>query len=170
LGACFSSVSPLGFCFCSSRAAESQSPPAAIFQLPYTVSLSSFSQEAAMRESRRAFVLGVAAAAGGLATNDVLLYAQRRIIPPPPPEPAEKGNPADVHSNPAAAAAAKRARLRQNEKEFREGVERLCQLTSSLRDELQKTATTDIFSLHIVKETEEIEKLAKLLKSKAKSA
>lgn len=123
-----------------------------------------------MLESRRAFVIGVAAAAGVLTAKDMLLYAQRRIIPPPPPESAEKGNPADVHSDPAAAAAAKRALLRQNEKEFREGVERLYQLTSGLRDELQKTATTDVFSLHIVKQTEEIEKLAKLLKSKAKAS
>jgi hypothetical protein len=123
-----------------------------------------------MSETRRAFFLGVAAAAGSLTANDILLYAQRRIIPPPPPEPAEKSNPADIHTNPAAAAAARRARLLQNEKEFREGVERLYQLTSGLRDELQKTATTDVFSLHIVKETEEIEKLAKLLKSKARSA
>jgi phytoene dehydrogenase-like protein len=122
-----------------------------------------------MLETRRTFILGVAAAAA-LAADGALLYAQKPIIPPPPPEPAEKGNPADVHSDPAAAAAARRARLRQNETEFREGVERLYQLTSSLRDELQKTATTDVFSLHIVKQTEEIEKLAKLLKSKAKSA
>ncbi len=123
-----------------------------------------------MRESRRAFVMSVAAAASALATMPSMLCAQRPIIPPPPPEPAEKGNPADVHSNPAADAAAKRALLLKNEKEFREGVERLYQLTSALRDELQKTATTDVFSLHIVKQTQEIEKLAKLLKSKAKSA
>jgi hypothetical protein len=123
-----------------------------------------------MRESRRAFVMKVATAASTLATMPTMLCAQRPIIPPPPPEPAEKGNPADVHSNPAASAAAKRALLLKNEKEFREGVERLYQFTSALRDELQKTATTDVFSLHIVKQTEEIAKLAKLLKSKAKSA
>jgi hypothetical protein len=123
-----------------------------------------------MLESRRAFVMSVAAAASALATMPTMLCAQRPIIPPPPPEPAEKGNPADVHPNPAASAAAKRALLLQNEKEFREGVERLYQLTSALRDELQKTVTTDVFSLHIVKQTQEIEKLAKLLKSKAKSA
>ncbi len=123
-----------------------------------------------MRESRRAFVMSVAAAASALATMPTVLCAQRPIIPPPPPEPAEKGNPVDVHSNPAATAAAKRTLLLKNEKEFREGVERLYQLTSALRDELQKTATTDVFSLHIVKQTEEIAKLAKLLKSKAKSA
>ena len=123
-----------------------------------------------MRESRREFVMSVTAAASALAAMPTMLCAQRPIIPPPPPEPAEKGNPADVHSNPAASAAAKRALLLKNEKEFREGVERLYQLTSALRDELQKTATTDVFSLHMVKQTQEIEKLAKLLKSKAKSA
>jgi heme oxygenase len=79
-------------------------------------------------------------------------------------------NPAEVHSDPAAAAAAKRARLIQNEKEFREGVEHLYQLTSDLRDELQKTVTTDVLSVRMVKKTEEIEKLAKLLKNKAKGA
>ena len=123
-----------------------------------------------MRETRRTFVMSVAVAVSALATIPTMLCAQRPIIPPPPPEPAEKGNPADIHSNPAAAAAAKRTLLRKNEKEFREGVERLYQLTSALRDELQKTATTDVFSLHIVKQTQEIEKLAKLLKSKAKAA
>ncbi len=123
-----------------------------------------------MRESRRSFVIGVAAAASVVGTMPTMLCVQRRIIPPPPPEPAEKGNPADVHSNPAASTAAKRALLLRNEKEFREGVERLYQLTSALREELQKTPTTDVFSLHIVKQTEEIEKLAKSLKSRAKSA
>jgi hypothetical protein len=123
-----------------------------------------------MREFRRAFVMGVAAAASALATMPTMLYAQRPIIPPPPPEPAEKSNPADVHSNPAAEAASKRTLLRRNEKEFREGVEHLYELTSALRNELQKTVTTDVFSLHIVKQTQEIEKLAKFLKSKAKSA
>jgi len=63
-----------------------------------------------------------------------------------------------------------RARLLQNEKEFREGVERLYQLTSGLRDELQKTPTANVFSVHLVKQTEAIEKLAKRLKSQAKSA
>jgi alkyl sulfatase BDS1-like metallo-beta-lactamase superfamily hydrolase len=79
-------------------------------------------------------------------------------------------NPAEIHSDPAAAAAAKRSRFLQNEKEFREGVERLYQLTSDLHDELQKTVTTDVLSVRMVKKTEEIEKLAKLLKNKAKGA
>lgn len=123
-----------------------------------------------MQETRRAFVIGAAAAAGALAARPTMLHAQRPITPPPPPQPAETQNPAAVRSNAAEAAAARRARLLENEKEFRDDVERLYQLTSDLRDELQKTVATDVFSLRIVKKTEEIEKLAKLLKSKAKSA
>jgi heme oxygenase len=66
------------------------------------------------------------------------------------------------------AQAAKRAILLEQEKEFREGVERLYTLTRELRDEVQKTTTTVVLSVHIYKKTEEIEKLAKQLKNKAK--
>jgi hypothetical protein len=75
-----------------------------------------------------------------------------------------------MESHPGEAAAARRARLLENEKEFRLGVARLYQLTSDLRNEVEKTPTADIFSLHIVKETEEIAKLAKSLKSRARAA
>jgi len=47
-------------------------------------------------------------------------------------------------------------------------LERLYQLTGELREELQKTTTTEVFSIRRVKKTEEIEKLAKLLKNRAK--
>ena len=79
----------------------------------------------------------------------------------------ETPNPAEIHCNPQAIAAAKRALLQQNEKEFREGVERLYQLTSELHDEVQKTATTEVLSISMVKNTEQIEKLAKMLKNRA---
>jgi len=63
---------------------------------------------------------------------------------------------------------ARKELLRQNEKEFRAGVERLYQLTSDLREEVQKTMTTNVLSVRMHKKTEEIEKLAKQLKSKAR--
>jgi len=44
-------------------------------------------------------------------------------------------------------------------------LERLYQLTGELREELQKTTTTEVFSIRRVKKTEEI---AKLLKNRAK--
>lgn len=121
-----------------------------------------------MRETRRMFIMAMTAIAGVVASENAWPFAQNPPTPPPPPKPAETQNPAEIHSNPQAAAAAKRAMLQQNEREFREGVERLYQLTTELREEVQKTATTDVLSLRMVKKTEEIEKLAKVLKSKAK--
>lgn len=123
-----------------------------------------------MRETRRDFFLSAGLLSAGMALPRGILAAQNPPTPPPKPQPGYTPNPAEIHSNPAEAAAARRARLLENEKEFREGVERLYQLTSGLRDELQKTPTTEVFSLRIVKRTEEIEKLAKRLKSQAKSA
>jgi hypothetical protein len=121
-----------------------------------------------MLETRRVFVLAMAGAAGFLATEEGWLYAQYPPTPPPPPQPAETPNPAEMHSNSRATAAAKRARMQQNEKEFREGVERLYQLSGELREEVQNTTTTEVLSVHMVKKTEEIEKLAKMLKNKVK--
>jgi hypothetical protein len=123
-----------------------------------------------MRQNRRNFFLSAALLSSTLAWPKGAVGAQNPPTPPPKPEPAHTPNPAEVYSQPAEAAAAKRARLLENEKEFRQGVERLYQLTSDLRDELQKTPTVEVFSVHIVKETEQIEKLAKSLRSKAKSA
>ena len=121
-----------------------------------------------MRETRRNFFASLALLSSSLAFPRAISAAQNPPTPPPPPAPAQIPNAAEGHPSPAEAAAM-RARLLQNEKEFREGVERLYQLTSSLRDELQKTPTADVFSVHMVKQTEAIEKLAKRLKSQAKS-
>jgi len=121
-----------------------------------------------MLETRRVFVLAMASAAGFLAAEGSRLFAQYPPTPPPPPQPAETPNPAEMHSNPRAAAAARRARMQQDEKEFREGVERLYLLSSELREEIQKTTTTEVLSVRMVKKTAEIEKLAKILKNKAK--
>jgi hypothetical protein len=111
-----------------------------------------------------------AAASCSIAADDSVLAQVHNTKPfPTPPEAAEKQNPAE-----AAAAAkgdpqsAKRVALQQNEKEFRAGAERLYRLVSELKQEVDKTVTTEIFSVQMYKRTEEIEKVAKLLKSKAK--
>src|SRR6266851_5014959 len=57
---------------------------------------------------------------------------------------------------------------RETESCRRAAVERLYQLTSELRDEVQKTVTSDVLSIRMYKKTEEIEKLVKQIKSKAK--
>ena len=121
-----------------------------------------------MRKTPRLMIIAIAAAVLLLAAGVVKIAAQYPPVLPPPPKPAETTNPAEIRPNPQASAAAKRALLQQNEKEFRDGVERLYHLSGELRDEVQKTPTSDVLSLRMVKRTEEIEKLAKLLKNKAK--
>lgn len=123
-----------------------------------------------MPQTRRNFFLSAALLPSSLASPGGIFAAQNPPTPPPKPQPGYTPNPAGIYSHPAEAAAAKRARLLENEKEFRLGVARLDQLTSDLRNEVEKTPTADVFSLHIVKETEEIEKLAKSLKSRARAA
>ncbi len=123
-----------------------------------------------MIETRRDFMMVMAVAAATPLAGAALVFAQRPIIPPPKPAPAETQNPAEIGANPQSGEAARRALLLRNEKEFREGVERLYQITSELREEVAKTMTSDVLSVRMVKKTEEIEKLAKFLKSKAKGA
>jgi hypothetical protein len=84
--------------------------------------------------------------------------------PPAASEPKDQGDTSPVSNAPAA----KRARMLQQEKEFREGIERLYALSGELREEVQKTPTLQVLSVRMYKKTEEIEKLAKQLKSKAK--
>ena len=122
-----------------------------------------------MRKTRRAFVMTMAGATGALAARDAsFMWAQYQPTPPPPPQPAETPNAAEMHRNSHANAATKRAQLQQNEREFRAGVEKLYELANELREEVQKTPTTDVLSLRMVKKTEAIEKLAKTLKNNAK--
>lgn len=90
-----------------------------------------------------------------------------RHMPTPPPS---SQPPSDTAPDPAApdTRSGRKARLAATEKEFREGVERLYQLTEELREEVHQTTTDTTLSVRMYKKTEEIEKLAKQLKSKAK--
>ena len=87
----------------------------------------------------------------------------RRRTPVNPPEPAEKQDeekPVPVSPT---------VRLRAQEKEFRETMEQLFVRVRDLRAELEHVPTTEVFSVSIFKQTQEIEKLAKRLKNYAKA-
>jgi hypothetical protein len=93
---------------------------------------------------------------------------ERRGGFPPPPAPADpsgqdKNAPRGIDPQ-----TAKRVMAAKNEKEFREGVEKLYQMATELRDELAQAPKMNVLSVRMYKKTEEIEKLAKQLKSKAK--
>src|SRR5258706_14862555 len=100
--------------------------------------------------------MAMAAAACLISAEEGWPRAQSPPTPPPPPKPAETPNPAQIRSNPQAKAAARRALLQQNEQQLREGAERLYQLTSEMHEEVQKTATTEVLSISMVKKTEQI--------------
>jgi acyl-CoA reductase-like NAD-dependent aldehyde dehydrogenase len=122
-----------------------------------------------MRETRRRFMMALAAAGACLAAQDTRAFGQEKHRGfPDPPESAAPKNPDQDPAQAANLRAAKKAMAQRNEKEFREGVERLHQLATELKEEVQKTPTTDVLSVRMYKKAEEIEKLAKHVKSKAK--
>jgi len=82
-----------------------------------------------MRETRRKF-FEIVLLSWALAFPREIFAGQNPPTPPPKPRPGYAPNPAEVYSNPAEAAAARRARLLLNEKEFRAGVDRLYELSS----------------------------------------
>jgi hypothetical protein len=121
-----------------------------------------------MRETRRKFVIGLAAGSF-LAAGAESLFGQRHA-PRPRMQPRKFPVDASQNGDPATRdpKAMKAALLLQNEKEFREGVEHLYVLVNELREEVDKTATTDVLSVSMYKKAQEIEKLAKQIKKKAK--
>jgi hypothetical protein len=63
---------------------------------------------------------------------------------------------------------ARKAALEENEKNIKKKVERLFQLASELKDEVDKTDSAKVLSVAMLKKAEEIERLAKDIKSRAK--
>jgi hypothetical protein len=121
-----------------------------------------------MREIKRRFVF-VLAAVIFLAAGADLLFAQRHARQP---NLQQQPMHAPVNGVNQYAAldpkAAKAAMLQQNEKQFREGVAQLSVLVNELKEEVDKTPTTDVLSAKMYKKAQEIEKLAKQIKSKVK--
>ncbi len=122
-----------------------------------------------MEETRRRFLVTLAAVASSTLATDASVFAQTKRTPfPLPPPSAEQQNPAEPQEPKTDAERAKRAAMQQNEKEFRADVARLYQLTSDLKQDVEKLVTTEVFSLPMYRRTEEIEKVAKRLKARAK--
>jgi hypothetical protein len=103
-----------------------------------------------------------------LSASQAAHTGEKRPGLPPPPAAAD---PDDQDQNAAKGLdpqTAKRVMAAKNEKEFREGVEKLYQMATELKDELAQAPKMNVLSVRMYKKTEEIEKLAKQLKSKAK--
>jgi hypothetical protein len=123
-----------------------------------------------MNKTRRDFMLTLAWIGGGLVAEREPLRAQESKHRPGYPDPPTPGDPQerDKNADPADPKVSQKRILKQNEKDFRMGVEKLCRMAGELREELDKTPTTDVLSVRMYKRMQEIEKLAKQLKDKAK--
>ena len=91
--------------------------------------------------------------------------AQTKHRFPAPPKPAD---PNSASSSQGDLQAVQRAQLKLNEKEFRESLANLYQRVSELKQDMETTHTTEVFSVKVYKQTGEIEHLAKKLRSLAK--
>ncbi len=119
-----------------------------------------------MKEPRRQFLLSAAAVFSGAIWGVRLgAYPQRRSMPSPPEAADPRQNvPENANVRPSL-----RAVVQQHEKEFRASLASLSERVSQLKEEVEQLHSADIFSVKIYKETSEIERLAKQLKTLAKS-
>ncbi len=88
------------------------------------------------------------------------LVAQERPSPPPR-TPEQKENDTDLPKPDP------KAVLEAHQKDIKKNVERLYQLASELKAEVEKTDSVQVLSVAMLKKTEEIEKLAKEIRSRA---
>jgi len=120
-----------------------------------------------MADTRRGFLRNLATTSGTL-----MLLQSCPPMPHPrhvhldPPEPAEKQDKDAPESN---SKFVQRAQIQAQEKEFRQTMELLYVKVRDLHAQLAGIPTTEVFSISIFKQTQEIEKLAKQLKSRAKA-
>ena len=83
---------------------------------------------------------------------------------PPKQQPMRPGE--DDPNLPAKAAT--KAVLEENQKDIKKNVEKLFDLATQLKDQVEKTDSTTILSMALVKKAEEIERLARQIKDRAK--
>jgi hypothetical protein len=116
-----------------------------------------------MNGTRREALRFVAGALGTAALGPLLVSGQASHGDP-------SRAPAGGDSNPDPSFEAKRTKalLEQNQKDMKKNIERLYQLATELKDEVEKTDATTTLSLAMLRKTEEIEKLAHQIRDRAK--
>jgi hypothetical protein len=113
-------------------------------------------------KNRRTFLGGLLTA--GLATR----FTSQSIQGQNPKLPQDqKTAPDATPENPLAPSAEKRL-LEENEKDIKKKVEKLYDLATELKAEVDKTDSSKVLSLNLVRKAEEIEKLARDIKNRSK--
>jgi hypothetical protein len=118
-----------------------------------------------MFNTRRGFLTVLATAGTAL-----MLHAQSAGGPA---KASSRPSPPDINpdADPSGATPEKspsKALLEANEKDIKKNIEKLYQLATDLKAEIEKTDSSQVLSLAMVKKAEEIEKLAREIKTRAK--
>ena len=114
-------------------------------------------------KERRTFLAGLALT--GL-SSALAVYSMRAQNPVPPPRSPLPGK-APEDEGPTLPNADKKI-LEENDKDMKKKVDRLYQLASELKEEVEKTDSSKVLSLNLVKKAEEIEKLAREIRNRSK--
>lgn len=117
-----------------------------------------------LRLRRRGWLGLIAGCAASFATRAWGAQAPAAVQNPPRPKGTEATTPED--EDPKLTPPTK-ATLAANDKDIKKSVEKLYQLASELKEEVEKTDSTQVLSLAMVKKAAEIEKLAREIKSRA---
>jgi len=113
-------------------------------------------------KNRRTFLGGLLTA--GLAAGIAVRLPQGQ----PPQRPQDQKNGPDTPpESPLGPSAGKRI-LEENEKDIKKKVEKLYDLATELKAEVDKTDSSKVLSLNLMRKAEEIEKLARDIKNRSK--
>ncbi len=121
-------------------------------------------------ESRRVFLTGLlVASASGLAGEAIPAITTQSPVIRPPQQPPQNPSSSQSPDNEAPTVPdLDKKILENNEKDMKKKVEQLYQLAKELKDEVEKTDSTKVLSLNLLKKTEEIEKLAHDIRNRSK--
>src|SRR5271169_1512698 len=121
--------------------------------------------EVVMFDTRRSFLTMLAGAGTLVIMRTESLGGQARPTGrPPASDPSQEPE----SSDPTPAKSPTKAILEANEKDIKKNIEKLYQLAMDLKTEVEKTDSSQVLSLAMLKKAEEIEKLAHEIKTRAK--
>jgi hypothetical protein len=119
-----------------------------------------------MSKSRRSLLITLAGAAGIFAVSALLPAQSIKPVPSPnapdPNFPHRIGDPEPTVGDP-------KAIDKQNQAQIKLEVQKLYDLVGELKEQVDKTDANSTLSLSVVKKAQQIEKLAKQIKDRAKS-
>ncbi len=108
--------------------------------------------------------LKLVAGAAGMVTVGAWLASGQDASQRNPSRTSASGDALDPNLDPKRA----KAILEQNQKDIKKDIQKLFQLASELKEQVEKTDATTVLSLTLLRKTEEIEKLAHAIRDRAK--